>query len=499
MDNVSLDEQIAALASELAATSALQIIKAVANDRPREGFDHGHLTVFHKNPITEIYDFGDEQLGEGNFGKVSKGTHKALGCERAIKAVAKKKVERCELEAEIAICKLMDHPNVVKLYEVFEDYVHIYLVLELCSGGELLGRIVEEESFSERQAAAVMQQAMGGLHYMHRRCVCHRDIKADNFLLSVPNNRWCPVEQCVIKIIDFGVAKRFTEGLKMYTSVGTPFYVAPQVLNGEYTCACDLWSCGVLTYILLAGYPPFWGEMAELLERIKAGEYSMEYEGWELVSEDAKDVIRGLLCMDQDARLTAPQAMNHTWIKHMAPAALDRPLQAGTLSNMKNFKGKNNLKKAALHVIAQRLKEDEIQQLQEMFKSLDQNSDGTITLQELKDGIDRLNLSGLPENMKELLMEMDVDGSGSIDYTEFLAASLDQQQYHQEKICWAAFTVFDADGSGTISRVELEQVLASGQLAEVMGSQAIDRVLKECDADGDGLINFDEFMKMMRG
>lgn len=501
-DDLLIDEQIAALASELAATSALQIIKAVAPDAKDPGLiDHSHLVVFHKNAISEIYEIDDEEaLGEGSFGKVSKATHKALGCDRAIKAVAKKKVERSELESEIAIMKLMDHPNVVKLYEVFEDYVHIYLVMEICSGGELLERIVEEDCFSERQAAGVMQQVMGGLHYMHRRCICHRDIKAENFLLCVPGKRWCPVEQCIIKIIDFGVAKRFVAGQKMYTSVGTPFYVAPQVLHGEYTESCDLWSCGILTYILLCGYPPFWGDMnTELLPRIKAGDFTFPESEWSVVSDDAKDIVCRLICMDPNARLTAEQAINHTWIKNMAPKASDRPLQAGTLQNMKAFRGQNHLKKAALHVIAKRLKEDEIQQLQEMFKSLDADRDGTITMQELKDGIDKLHVAGLPENMKELMMEMDVDGSGSIDYTEFLAATLDQKQYQQEKVCWAAFTVFDSDGSGNICRAELEQVLASGQLEEVMGSQAVERVMKECDADNDGLIDFDEFMKMMRG
>jgi len=282
----------------------------------------------------------------------------------------------------------------------------------------------------------------------------------------------------------------------MTTSVGTPFYVAPQVLAGEYTQSCDLWSCGVLTYILLCGYPPFSGDQeTELLPRIRACMYEFPDEDWANVSEDGKDLIRKLICMDPVARLTAAQAMGHTWIKNKAPAAEDRPLQANTLLNMKSFKGQNNLKKAALHVIAQRLKEDEIHQLKEMFQTLDKDGDGTITLVELNDGIEKLNVAA---DLKSLMMEMDSDGSGTIDYTEFLAATLDKKQYEQENICWAAFQVFDADGSGSISKAELEQVLASGQLAEVMGSQAVNRVLKECDSDGDGQIDFGEFMKMMR-
>lgn len=495
MADVDLDDLTAALASELAASSALQICKAVVPDH----FDHGSLVVLQKAPIQDFYDLDEDKLGEGSCGSVTRGVHKATGCERAIKDMLVKKTDRSELEAQISTMKLLDHPNIAKLYEVFEDYVHIYMVMELCCGGELFNRIVEEESFSERQGAAIMQQVMGGLHYMHRKYVCHRDIKPENLLLCVPGKRWCPVEQCVIKIIDFDVAKIFQDGVYMTTSVGTPFYVAPQVLDGQYTHSCDLWSCGVLTYILLCGYPPFSGnDQNELIANIRAGQFYFPEEDWDNVSADAKELICMLICMDPNVRLTAAQAMGHAWIKHKAPQAPEQPLKASTLTNMKSFKGQNNLKKAALHVIAQRLKEDEIKALTDMFSTLDINHDGTITLQELKEGIDKLQIAGLCSNMKELLVSMDVDGSGSIDYTEFLAATLDKKQYQQESICWAAFQVFDTDGSGSISKAELDKVLASGSLEDVMGSQAVARVLKECDQDGDGQIDFNEFMRMMR-
>jgi calcium-dependent protein kinase len=492
---LDFDDLTAALASEIANSVSSQIVKAVAPCR----FNHENLVVVQKHPVQDNYVFDEEKLGEGSFGYVSLGRDKATGCERAIKAVPKKKVERSELDAEIATMSLLDHPNIVKLYEVFEDRIHIHMVMELCTGGELFQRIVEEECFSERQAAAIMQQVMSGLHYIHRKCVCHRDIKPENFLLCVPGKRWCPVEQCVIKIIDFGVAKRFEEGQSMTTSVGTPFYVSPQVLAGCYTQSCDLWSCGVLTYILLCGYPPFSGDTeTELIPRIKAGAYDFPDEDWAAVSLDAKDLIRKLIMMDETARLTAEQAMCHTWILNKAPRAPDAPLKDSTLKAMKAYRGKNNLKKVALHVIAQRLQEDEIKTLKEMFVALDTNRDGTITLEELNEGIDKLQVAGLPPNMKEMMLAIDSDGSGTIDYTEFLAATIDQKHYQQENICWSAFQVFDTDGSGSISRNELEKVLASGQLAEVMGSAAVNRVLQDADADGDGQIDFDEFMKMMR-
>lgn len=495
-ESLDLDDLTAALASEIAAVSAHTICRAVTKGEG-DVFEHGALVVFHKAKVEESYDI-EEILGEGSFGSVSSATHKATGAARAIKALQKKRVERQELEAEISIMKLLDHPNIVKLYEVFEDYVHIHLVMERCTGGELFNRIVEEECFSERQAAAIMQQVMSGLLYLHRKQVCHRDIKPENFLLQVPGRRWCPVEQCVIKIIDFGVASKFEQGKPMTTSVGTPFYVAPQVLDGYYHESCDLWSCGVIMYILLCGYPPFTGDTeTELIPRIKACCYCFPEDDWDGVSDDAKDLIGKLICLDASARYTAAQTMGHTWIKDKAPKALETPLKAGTLTNMRAFRGNNNLKKAALQVIAQRLKEDDIKQLKDMFLTLDSNGDGTVTFAELSEGIEKLSIAGF-DNLKELMVEMDVDGSGSIDYSEFLAATLDKQQYNQESVCWTAFQVFDADGSGTISRKELEQVLTNGKLEEVMGSKAIARVMTECDADNDGQIDFAEFMEMMR-
>lgn len=491
-----LEDLTAALASEIAFESASSICKVVTKSED-EMFATASLVQLHKAKVEEFYEIADI-LGEGSFGSVSSATHKATGASRAIKAMTKKKVERKELEAEIEIMKHLDHPNIVKLYEVFEDYVNIHLVLELCTGGELFQRIVEEECFAERQAAAIMQQVMGGLLYCHRKCVCHRDIKPENFLLQVPGRRWCPVEQCVIKIIDFGVASKFEEGKQMTTKIGTPFYVAPQVLDGSYTESCDLWSCGVIMYILLCGYPPFTGETeTELIPRIKACCYCFPEDDWDGVSDDAKDLIQKLICLDPAARYTAAQTMGHIWVKNQAPRAREEPLKACTLTNMRAFRGNNNLKKAALQVIAQRLKEDDIKQLKDMFLTLDSNSDGTVTFQELSEGIEKLNISGF-ENLKDLMQEMDADGSGCIEYTEFLAATLDQQQYNQENVCWAAFQVFDADGSGSISRSELEQVLSNGELEKVMGSKAIQRVMSECDADNDGNIDFSEFMEMMR-
>mmetsp|Transcript_30485 Transcript_30485/g.67079 ORF Transcript_30485/g.67079 Transcript_30485/m.67079 type:complete len:369 (-) Transcript_30485:139-1245(-) len=367
--------------------------------------------------------------------------------------------------------------------------------MEVCSGGELFDAIVDEggQGFSERDAANVMRQMFGGITYMHRARFCHRDIKPENFLLREK----APIAKCVVKVCDFGLATKFRPEKPLRTKAGTPYYVAPEVLKGNYTESCDLWSLAVIMYILLCGYPPFDGngDDALTLKLVRKGDYSFDESEWGKISEDAKDLIRKLL-VPQSQRLTAEQALNHVWIEKSAPQAKAAVVQDRILKNMKAFCGNNKLKKAALHIIANRLDDMQIKELKDTFSSLDVNKDGVVTLQELQTGIEKFGID--VHELQDFMDAMDTDGNGYIEYTEFLAASLDKKHYAEEKICWAAFQVFDRDNSGEISREELVKVLDDSTVAMVLGSSATARVMSECDKDGDGTISFEEFMNLMR-
>merc|ERR1719199_1603179 len=189
----------------------------------------------------------------------------------------------------------MDHPNIIKLFESFEDHRNIYLILELATGGELFDRIIETGHFTEVQAAIVMQQILRGIFYMHEIKLTHRDLKPENFLFQTKD----PIEKCTLKIIDFGLSCKFGEGAVLTTKAGTPYYVAPQVLQGRYDQASDLWSCGVIMYVLLCGYPPFYGETdSEVLNKVRSGRFSFGSSCWRAVTQDAKDLIRELIKMD---------------------------------------------------------------------------------------------------------------------------------------------------------------------------------------------------------
>merc|ERR1719454_796369 len=177
--------------------------------------------------------------------------------------------------------------------------------------------------------------------------------------------------------------------------------------------------------------------------------------------------------MNPRDRYTAEQALNHVWVRNKAPKAAGVPLQSSLVDNLKGFRSQNKLKKAALHVIAQNLDEDAISKLRNVFMQLDANGDGQLTVAEMKEGLQKAGLKDIPPDLQQIMEEVDSDGSGVIDYTEFLAATLDKKSYMQEDVCWQAFRVFDRNGDGKISKEELEAVLGNGNVEEAMGAQAV--------------------------
>eukprot|EP00923_Selenidium_pygospionis_P038206 GHVN01066753.1.p1 GENE.GHVN01066753.1~~GHVN01066753.1.p1 ORF type:complete len:436 (+),score=36.50 GHVN01066753.1:1403-2710(+) len=221
-------------------------------ERDRTSQIHGGAFVIANNvPITQYYKMS-RIVGRGTWGEVFIVEETATGAIRAAKKIPKCYVEDVErFSNEIDIMKWMDHPNIVRLHETFEDAHDFYLVEEYCQGGELLDRLMEEGSFTELSASKIMKQILLAVSYCHSQGVAHRDLKPENFLFlnETPDSP--------LKLIDFGLARRFAHSRAMQTKAGTPYYVAPQVLLGNYGPECDVWSAGVIMYILLCGYPPF--------------------------------------------------------------------------------------------------------------------------------------------------------------------------------------------------------------------------------------------------
>jgi calcium-dependent protein kinase len=362
-----------------------------------------------RESVEEHYIF-DKKLGDGSYGTVFLARDRTTQALRAIKKMPKSKIKNPErLRTEIEILKVSDHPNVVRLYEVMEDTRFIYLVMEVCSGGELFDYIVANKRLNERKAAQLFRQLLLSLSYLHSHDICHRDLKPENLLFA--DNTYE-----TLKLIDFGLSKIMGGTAQaMATKAGTPFYISPDVLSGSYDKSCDLWSAGVILYILLSGYPPFYGATdTATLAKVREGAFSFSRAEWNTVSDSAKDLISHLLVKNPADRYTVEQALHHPWILQTedlseAPLAVD-------ISSLRAFVETRKLQKTVMMYIASQCSDGEIVRLKEVFLQLDKNGDGSLTINELEEG-----LVGLPgvsrEEIREIMQALDADQSGAIDYT----------------------------------------------------------------------------------
>jgi calcium-dependent protein kinase len=463
---------------------------------PTDVMSRGMFIQSSKKAINDFYNMDKKKLGEGSYGSVCRGRHRSTGDVRAIKRISKKQTHNMErLRQEIEIMKAMDHPNIISLFETYEDQHFIYLVMELCTGGELFDRIISAGSFSEKEAATVMQQIFRGIYYMHQKGVCHRDLKPENYIFATQE----PIGKNVLKLIDFGLSMFIDQGKSMKTRAGTPYYVAPEVLAGSYSERCDLWSAGIIMYTLLSGYPPFNGRNdQEVLAKVRRGTFAFPQSDWKHISSDARNLVSHLLRFRPQERCTAQRALNHNWVKHEAPGAKDFMLKQGFVNKLNNFRSQSKFKKAVLQIIAGQLNDGQIIQLRETFTAIDANGDGLLTLEELQAGLHRAGLNAIPSDLQQIMDGIDADKSGVIDYTEFLAATIDRRSYMREDVCWTAFNVFDLDKDGQITVEELQKVLQNDDVSAIGGFEDVAGLVRHVDTNGDGKVDFNEFMAMMR-
>ncbi|XP_075639029.1 calcium-dependent protein kinase 11-like [Castanea sativa] len=442
--------------------------------------------------LRDHYQMG-KKLGQGQFGTTYLCTHKSTGALYACKSIPKRKLlcreDYEDVWREIQIMHhLSEHPNVVQIKGTYEDSTFVHLVMELCEGGELFDRIVQKGQYSEKEAAKLIKTIVGVVEACHSLGVMHRDLKPENFLFDTP------ADDARLKATDFGLSVFYKPGQAFCDVVGSPYYVAPEVLRKYYGPEADVWSAGVILYILLSGVPPFWAETETgIFRQILQGNIDFESAPWPSISESAKDLIRKMLERDPRKRISAHEVLCHPWIvdDRVAP---DKPLDSAVLSRLKQFSAMHKLKKMALRVIAERLSEEEIGGLKELFNMIDTDNSGTITFEELKEGLKRVGSELMESEIKALMDAADIDNSGSIDYGEFLAATLHMNKMEREENLVAAFSFFDKDGSGYITSDELQHACKEFGLGDVH----LEEMIKEIDQDNDGRIDYGEFAAMMR-
>ena len=434
-----------------------------------------------------------KQLGKGGYGKVYQVKNKKSGDVRACKHLSKLSIKNLEkFEREINILINSDHPNIIKIFEIFESQRSLYIVMEECKGGEIFDRIIEhiqsKQMYSEKEAAEMFQQVMSAIEYCHKNGICHRDLKPENLLYLNPGGE----KNNPIKVIDFGLSQYISPNKKLSTKVGTAYYVAPEILKGDYTEKCDVWSAGVILYIFLSGDPPFNGPSDSVIyEKITEMKFSFPEKKWKNISKDAIDLIKHMISPENE-RYTARQVLDHPWFKNASNVPLSS-LDFKSTFFIDYLRG-SQLKKMSLLFIASRLDENEIETLNKVFKAFDKGRDGQITFDELRQGLIQLKSTRISENdVQRLFSKIDVDKNGKIDYTEFLAATIQKANYLKKEKLYEAFCKFDIDNSGFITTDELLKALK----AEKSQEKEVEQLIKAVDKNGDGKIDYKEFLQLM--
>ncbi|KAK8617264.1 hypothetical protein V6N13_080182 [Hibiscus sabdariffa] len=471
------------------------------------GHDHGRKDAVSKQkpPITVLSGVPkenieekylvDRELGRGEFGVtylcIDRGTRELLACKSISKRKLRTAVDIEDVRREVAIMKhLPKNSSIVSLKEACEDDNAVHLVMELCEGGELFDRIVARGHYTERAAAAVTRTIVEVVQLCHKHGVIHRDLKPENFLFA--NKK----ENSPLKAIDFGLSIFFKPGERFSEIVGSPYYMAPEVLKRNYGPEIDIWSAGVILYILLCGVPPFWAESEQgVAQAIIRGLIDFKRDPWPNISESAKSLVRQMLEPDPKLRLTAKQVLEHPWLQN-AKKAPNVPLGDVVKSRLKQFSMMNRFKRKALRVIAEFLSVEEVEDIKVMFNKMDTDNDGIVSIEELKAGFKNFG-SQLAESEVQMLIEaVDANGKGTLDYGEFLAISLHLQRMANDEHLRKAFSFFDKDGNGFIDPDELRDALMEDGSDDC--TNVANDIFQEVDTDKDGRISYDEFAAMMK-
>jgi calcium-dependent protein kinase len=479
---------------------------------PQSGYVIGHTKDIRKD---YKFDIEHDRIGApGQFGYAVRAIHISSGEKRAIKIVSKARFIRgndelkrrayfAQLRDEITVMKRMKHDNIIHFYDVYEDNFTLYVVMELCIGGELFDRIKSIGSYSEKDASIVLRQLCCALNYMHCHNIAHCDLKPDNFLFLTQSS------DSPIKIIDFGMSKFCRSGTYFKTLCGTPYYVAPEVLRGRYNQHSDMWSLGVVMFVMIFGYPPFYAEEDdEIFKLVKHGFRPITQDGYGPhfpidipCSQSAKDLMAKMLTLNVAERITASEALDHPWLK--GHTASSQPIGTKMLEKLRSFEANSKFKQAVLMHMTKDLSDTEIDELKKTFSIIDENGDGKITIDELSKAMTKTgsssssasagaSASATPIDMKEverLFIAADIDQNGVIDYNEMLMTAINRKLLAKEERLWDAFRTLDVDGDGVITKQEIMQVLGKD-------ATYAEELLKEVDADNNGTIEYDEFITL---
>ena len=471
---------------------------------------HNSKDIRIKNLITLIHSRPEDnyiiinKLGKGSFGSVFKVKNRINGEIRAMKIIKNsytynsfKKIDKNFLQ-EIQVLKDLEHPNIIKVFEYYIDENSHYIISELITGGELYETIVKFRIFNEKKAAYIMKQILSALNYLHSHGIVHRDIKPENILVlkddkNSKNKK--NSDEINIKIIDFGASIFFKENEILTLKVGSPYYIAPEVLNKHYNEKCDIWSAGVVLYVMLTGNFPFLGHTSnELFSKIKTGKFKTTGKEWDNISKNAKDLINKMLELDPNQRFSASECLNSPFFSVLHINENIPDLLPSVISNIYQLNEREKIQQATIGFIVHNIQQTEqVEKLKNIFEFLDINKDGELTHAEIRKAILQIfpDEYMTEEKINYIIDKMDENKDGVISYEEFLRVTVDEKILLEKNNLKLAFDKFDLNKDGKLSKEELLNILDQGS------SEYVDSLLELIDKNKDGFISFDEFCHLM--
>ncbi|CAI9104374.1 OLC1v1003032C1 [Oldenlandia corymbosa var. corymbosa] len=449
--------------------------------------------------FTNKYEMGEE-VGRGHFGYTCSAIAKKGELKNqkvAVKVVPKDKMTTAiaveDVRREVKILRaLTKHSNLVQFYDAFEDEINVYIVMELCEGGELLDRILARGGkYSEDEAKVVMAQILDVAAFCHLQGVVHRDLKPENFLYTSKD------ESSQLKVIDFGLSDFVRPDEKLNDIVGSAYYVAPEVLHRSYGSEADVWSIGVIAYILLCGSRPFWARTESgIFRAVLKADPSFDEAPWPSLSVEAKDFVKRLLHKDPRKRMTAAQALSHPWIRNCNGVKV--PLDIIIFRLMKGYMRSSSLRKAALRALSKTLNADELFYLKEQFALLEPNKNGCIMLDNIKTALMKNSTGAMKESrVPDFLAALNALQYRKMDFEEFCAASVSVHQLEAlgqwEQHARSAYEIFEKEGNRAIVIEELASELG------LSPSVPVHAVLNDWLRHTDGKLSFLGFVKLLHG
>lgn len=428
----------------------------IQNEANPMHYSHSNLVLINKNiKFEQKYKYLGNPQGTGSFGTVFKCMHRETNMVRAVKII---QVENSEnggpelrkIRNEMDILRTLDHPNIVKTYEYFKENNKFFIVTDYCEGGELYDKILEKKCFDEINASNIVKQILSAINYCHKKSLVHCDLKPENIIFTDKSDA-----NDNIRIIDFGNSIFFNPFEKLQVKFGSVYYVAPEVLNCSYDERCDIWSIGVILYIQLTGCPPFNGRNDKIImEKIKICDYNLEGPKWENISDEAKDLVKKMITLDPELRIKTQDALSHPFFtnnsknkvnvneKHVA-------VQNRILKSLKNFRSESKLQEAIYFFLMTHLSNDqEKDRLLNVFLELDEDCDGKITTEDLKNCYEKVlgqSYDNVSDIASKIMENVDISGEGTINYSEFIAACIDKKKLFSEERLQTAFNLFKSN------------------------------------------------------